>query len=94
MNSLLEVDATYRIKVVERVRERVNGPFDPEACIPWSGSITKDGYGRMTVTFERGRSRVEYAHRLSFIVHCGDIPFGMHVLHGCHRPSRVNPCHL
>lgn len=54
-------------------------------CWLWTGYITDNGYGRISDQF---------AHRLSYAAHYGDIPDGMHVLHKCDVKPCVNPSHL
>jgi hypothetical protein len=34
------------------------------------------------------------AHRLAFLMHYGNIPNSMHVLHRCDNPPCINPQHL
>lgn len=60
-----------------------------DGCWNWIGSRTQDGYGRRKLHGE-----MIYAHRLSWIVHYGEIPDEMQVLHKCDNPPCVNPGHL
>jgi HNH endonuclease len=60
-----------------------------EGCWDWGAHRTALGYGR----FNRGKV-VVLAHRMSWELHNGPIPKGMHVLHHCDRPQCVNPAHL
>ena len=58
-------------------------------CWIWKGYITKGGYGTLTVN-----SITTFAHRFSWELHSGLIPFGFYILHNCDNPSCVNPNHL
>ena len=61
---------------------------DEKGCWLWIGGTNQDGYG----AFARyGEKR---AHRVSWVMHRGPIPAGMHVLHTCDVPGCVNPDHL
>jgi len=57
-------------------------------CWFWYGSTDALGYGRMKA---EGESK---AHRVSWVLHNGPIPQGMHVLHKCDVRNCVNPNHL
>jgi hypothetical protein len=62
-------------------------------CWLWNGYKDQDGYGRVTI---RGKGDVHShcwgAHRVSWMLHFGEIPDGMFVLHGpCNNTSCVNP---
>ena len=64
-------------------------PLDEKSCWPWTGTIDREGYGRITVS----GSRVQ-AHRVSWAIVHGPIPDGLVIRHSCDNPNCVNPAHL
>lgn len=64
-------------------------PVTETGCWLWMQYVGKNGYGQLS----RG-SKLHYLHRLSYEVHKGPIPMGMHILHSCDVRSCVNPAHL
>lgn len=64
-------------------------PGDPGDCWEWQGRRDKDGYGTVRTTTSMIR-----AHRVSYVIHKGEIPAALVVRHTCHNPCCVNPAHL
>lgn len=70
---------------------RFDRKWTPEpntGCWLWKHGTHKFGYG-----FFKHAGEVT-AHRVSWVLHNGPIPDGMHVLHRCDVPQCVNPDHL
>jgi len=61
-------------------------------CWLWMEATAPNGYGNLCLTADGGRK--ESAHRFSWKIHYGDIPFGIYVCHKCDTPACVRPDHL
>jgi len=78
-----------RVTMAERFWEKVVHA-SPGDCLIWTGAKNQGGYGVIGIS---GR-RAILAHRASWIIHFGDIPNGLCVLHRCDIRDCVNPDHL
>ena len=62
-------------------------------CWQWTGNLVGMGYGSIT-TWHKGKCKGHRAHRVSWMLHFGEIPKGLNVLHKCDNPACTNPEHL
>jgi hypothetical protein len=62
---------------------------NPNLCWETKVNKTNAGYGMFKIGTERF-----LCHRISYTIHFGEIPKGMHVLHRCDNPPCCNPNHL
>jgi hypothetical protein len=72
----------------ERFWAKVNKDTGTD-CYEWIGSLNYKGYGYLTVDGKRMA-----AHRFSYLLNVGYIPFKMCILHSCDNPKCVNFDHL
>jgi hypothetical protein len=78
------------------VQERFDQHYIPEpnsGCFLWTSGVNKKGYGKFSLRV-KGEELEQYAHRMSWKIHHGDIPHESWVLHKCDMPCCVNPDHL
>ncbi len=61
----------------------------PDQCWLWKRYLDEGGYGHIMDS-----GKIRGAHRVSYELHHGRIPDGMHVRHRCDNPPCVNPAHL
>lgn len=92
-----ELEPDRSVPVEDRFWPKVNkdGPIPPHRprlgpCWVWIAAAPGFGYGTIGV----GTDHNERAHRVSWRLHNGEIPTGLHVLHRCDNPPCVRPDHL
>ena len=75
------------------IQERFDEKYIPEpisGCWLWTAHCQPNGYGAI----ERYDGKSLLAHRVSWELHHGPIPKGLHVCHKCDVCCCVNPQHL
>ena len=90
---------TYvRLPLIDRLADGINylGPFpdhrpDLGACWVWIKGLNAGGYGQLS----GGQVGAPVlTHRLSYLLHHGEIPDGLHLDHLCRNRACCNPVHL
>lgn len=73
-----------------RFWEKVHLSGGPSSCWEWTGTTSRDGYGRFWF-----RRRFHLAHRIALEIKLGRaLEAEMFSCHTCHNPCCVNPRHL
>ncbi len=78
------IDAKTRARFIVKTL-----PTGVHGCWLWRGYKTRNGYGRFWMD-----GRTQPAHRVSYELHVGPIPDGLHIDHLCRNRMCVNPEHL
>lgn len=60
-----------------------------DGCWIWQGVTNEHGYGQINFRYYKNK-----AHRVSWIIHHGEEPGALDVLHKCDNPACVRPDHL
>jgi hypothetical protein len=83
-------------QITEKVKKRFWSKVSKtDGCWEWGGDRDIDGYGKITIFRHRPKlARRTLAHRVSWMIHNGEIPNGLLVCHHCDNPPCCNPEHL
>jgi hypothetical protein len=85
----------WKTATEEQKRERLAKEYNDrvikqDGCWDWKTPLMRNGYTKI----QTGRMKIIGGHRVSWIIHKGEIPEGLFVLHKCDNPKCTNPDHL
>lgn len=81
--------AFIRTERLDTRMARLSMPVTESGCWFWLGNLDEGGYGTIRIS-----GKMLKAHRASWMLHRGQIPDGLKVLHSCDIPCCINPDHL
>lgn len=87
MTKLKYSDERYDETALDRLERKTDRTSSD--CWLWLGGCFKSGYGRISY-----RGQPAYAHRISYLLHRGQIPEGLELDHLCRIRHCCNPDHL
>lgn len=86
--NILDYHESLKIRLLKKCKWNGN-------CLEWKSEYRTNGKGLLTgYGLLRYKTKMILAHRASWLIHKGEIPEGMLVLHHCDNPICVNPAHL
>ncbi len=80
----------YQITSFDLVKQMIEGPMPSNnACLEWPRAKLSSGYG---ILMHKGKCRK--VHRIAVLLHSGELPESLDVLHHCDNPCCFRPSHL
>lgn len=86
IKKMITIDET----LIQRFKNKIK---KENGCWLWTSTLNWKGYGRFMIC-QNGLTYQPHAHRVSYLIHYGNIPKVMTVHHKCHNKKCVNPEHL
>lgn len=78
-------------RIISRFNEKV---VKKDGCWDWIGTKDKNGYPLLFSGSSGYKFSEQRGNRISWLIHKGEVPKGMNVLHKCDNPVCCNPEHL